>query len=166
MTADQILGLCLALGVMLLGLLGSVLPVLPGTPVVFAAALLHRLWFGEKSASLTVLVILALLMTLSIAMDLLAGFVGARKLGASWRGAVGAGVGGLIGIFFSLPGILLGPFLGAVAFEMFGGREWREASRAGLGATLGLFAGAVGKLACCLAMIGVFVASVVWHAWS
>lgn len=151
---------------MLFGLLGSVLPALPSTPVVFGAALVHRLWFGDKSASTLALVALGILMGLSIAMDLAAGFVGAKKLGATWRGAVGAGVGGLIGMFFSLPGILLGPFVGAFAFEMIGGREWREASRAGLGATLGLFAGAVGKVACCVAMIAVFLTSVLWRAWS
>ena len=70
-------------------------------------------------------------------------------------------VGGLIGLFFHIPGIVFGPFLGALSFEMIGGREWKEAARAGLGAVLGLFAGALGKLACCAAMMGLFAFNVV-----
>ncbi|MBM3821488.1 MAG: DUF456 domain-containing protein [Verrucomicrobia bacterium] len=166
MSWDQWLGLALTLGIMGVGLLGCVLPALPGTPLVFAAALAHRLWFGSASATTWVLVILGVLMAASIALDLGAGFLGAKKLGATWKGALGAGVGGLIGLFFSVPGILLGPFIGAVVFEMFAGREWKEASRAGLGAALGLLAGAVGKFACSVAMITLFAGNVVWRAWS
>ena len=70
-------------------------------------------------------------------------------------------VGGLIGLFFSLPGIILGPFLGAGLFEMMGGRPWQEATRAGFGAVLGLLLGAVGKIACCIAMMLMFAVSVV-----
>lgn len=166
MSWDQILGLVLTLGLMGVGLLGSILPGLPGTPLVFAAALAHRIWFGAESATTWVLVALGILMSLSILLDLGAGIIGAKKLGATWKGAVGAAVGGLIGLFFSVPGILLGPFIGAVTFEMISGREWKEASRAGLGAALGLLAGAVGKFACSVAMIGLFTGNVVWRAWS
>jgi len=88
---------------------------------------------------------------------------GAKRLGATWRGAAGAIIGGLVGLFFNLPGILLGPFIGAMLFEMAGGREWKAASRAGVGATLGLLAGALGKLACCIAMTGLFTMNVVYR---
>jgi hypothetical protein len=73
-------------------------------------------------------------------------------------------VGGLIGLFFNLPGILLGPFLGATAFELVGGRNFKESSRAGLGATIGLLAGVLGKLACCMAMMGLFAANVIYRS--
>jgi hypothetical protein len=66
-------------------------------------------------------------------------------------------------MFFSLPGLILGPFLGATAFELAGGRPWQESGRAGLGATLGLLAGAIGKVACCVAMMGLFGANVVYR---
>jgi len=97
-------------------------------------------------------------------MDYLVSVYGAKRFGASWRGAVGAIIGGLIGLFFNLPGILLGPFVGAALFELAGGRAWKEASRAGLGATLGLLAGTLGKLASCLAMMGGFTADVVYRS--
>ena len=100
----------------------------------------------------------------SLILDYVASVYGAKKLGATWRGVVGALVGGLIGLFFNLPGILLGPFIGAMLCELAGGREWKAASRAGVGATLGLLAGAIGKLACCLAMMGLFTVNVVYRS--
>jgi uncharacterized protein YqgC (DUF456 family) len=58
----------------------------------------------------------------------------------------------------------VGPFVGALVFEMAGGRDWKASSRAGVGATLGLLAGALGKLACCLAMMGAFTADVIYRS--
>ena len=161
MTAEQIIGLSLALFVMCVGMAGSILPGVPGTPLVVVAAIAHRLYFGTASVSNTVVVLIVLLMILSLVMDYLASMAGAKKLGATWRGVLGAVVGALIGIFFNLPGIILGPFLGAAAFEMIGGREWKEAARAGLGAVIGLFVGALGKVACCAAMMGLFAVNVI-----
>lgn len=161
MSAEQIVGLTLTLIVMSVGLLGSILPGIPSTPLVVLAALGHRLYFGQQSANNTVFVILLALLALSLVMDYVASMVGAKKLGATWRGVLGAVVGGLIGIFFALPGIILGPFLGATLFEMIGGREFQDAARAGVGAMVGLLVGAVGKLACCVAMMVLFAVNVV-----
>ena len=146
---------------MSVGVAGSVLPGIPSTPLVVLAAIGHRLYFGAASLSNWALAILVALMLVSLIMDYVASMVGAKKLGATWRGVLGAVVGGVIGIFFTLPGIILGPFIGALAFEMIGGREWKEATRAGLGAVIGLFVGALGKLACCVAMMGLFAVSVI-----
>jgi len=164
MTTEQIIGLSLALLLMCLGLAGSILPGLPSTPLVLLAAIGHKLYFGPTGAGWMVMGILAGFTALSLVMDYLASVYGAKRLGATWRGATGAIVGALIGLFFSLPGILLGPFLGALAFEMAGGRNLKESSRAGLGATLGLLAGALGKLACCLAMMGAFTVNVIYRS--
>ncbi|HPY29831.1 MAG TPA: DUF456 family protein [Verrucomicrobiota bacterium] len=161
MTWIEILGLSLALAVMLVGLVGSVVPGLPGSPLVVLAAILHRLYFGEKSVSNLVLIVLVLLMLASLGLDFLATVVGARKLGATWRGAVGAVVGGMIGLFFGLPGIILGPFLGAVLLELLGRKEFKKALQAGTGAVLGLLLGAVGKFALCVMMILLFAVNVV-----
>jgi len=103
MTAEQIIGLSLALLVMLCGLVGSVLPGLPGAPLVLVAAIAHRLYFGAASASNWVLAGIVALTLLSFAFDYLASMFGAKKLGATWRGILGAAVGGLIGIFFGFP---------------------------------------------------------------
>ena len=166
MTTEQIIGLILTLIVMFAGVAGSILPGLPGTPLVLLAAIGHKLYFGPTGTAWWVLVILGGLTVISVLVDYAASIYGAKRLGATWRGAVGAIVGALIGLFFNLPGIILGPFVGAVLFELAGGREWKEASRAGVGATLGLLAGAVGKVACCVAMIGSFTANVIYRSLS
>jgi hypothetical protein len=164
MTTVEVLGLLLALLVMGVGVAGSVLPAIPSTPLIVIAAVAHRLYFGAESASNLALGLMIGLMLFSLLLDYLASMIGARKLGATWRGVVGAVVGGLIGLFFSLPGIIIGSFLGAGLFEMMGGRPWPEATRAGFGAVLGLVFGAVGKIACCIAMIVLFTFSVVMRA--
>ena len=157
-------GLVITLLVMCLGLAGSILPGVPSTPLVLLAAIGHKLYFGAASADWWVIGILAVLTALSLVMDYLASVYGAKKLGATWRGAIGAVVGGLIGLFFNLPGVLLGPFVGATLFEMVGGRSFKESSRAGVGATIGLLAGALGKLACCVAMMGAFAVNVIYRS--
>jgi uncharacterized protein YqgC (DUF456 family) len=124
----------------------------------------HRLYFGETGPGWFVLTMLLGFTLLSIVMDYLASLYGAKKLGATWRGLWGAVAGGLIGLFFNLPGILLGPFVGATVFELSGGRDWKEASRAGLGATIGLLAGAVGKVCVCLLMMIIFTVNVIYRS--
>lgn len=164
MSADQILGLSVALLVMVIGFIGSFLPGIPSTPLVLAAAIGHKIYFRETSVGWLVMTILVAIAVVSMVMDYLASVYGAKKLGATWRGALGAVLGGIVGLFFAFPGILLGPFLGAFGFEMLGGRTWRESGKAGAGATLGLLAGALGKMAACLAMICLFAFDVIYRA--
>lgn len=161
MTTEQIIGLSLTLLVMLAGLIGSLLPVLPGTPLVLIVAIGHRLYFGDASVSNTILIILVVLTLVSLVFDFLASMLGAKKFGATWRGVTGAVIGGIIGLFFNLPGIILGPFLGAMLFEMLGGQEFKKATRAGLGATIGLLLGIVGKFSICVVMMILFATSVI-----
>jgi len=106
-----------------------------------------------------VLGILVVLALLSLAMDYAATAYGSKKMGATWRGMVGAILGLVVGLLFGPLGLVLGPLVGAIAFEMIGGRDWKEAAKAGLGTLIGLVLGAVGKLAFCVTMMGLF-------AWS
>jgi len=160
-TVEQIIGLSIALLIMLVGVVGGLVPGLPSTPFVLGAAVLHRLYFGEASASWLVLGLMTGLTLLALLLDYLASMYGAKRMGATWKGIVGALLGATVGIFFNLPGIILGPFIGATLFEMLGGREWEQATRAGVGAVVGIFVGAVGKLACCVAMMALFAVSVI-----
>lgn len=164
MTTVEIIGLSLALLVMLIGLVGSIVPGLPGTPLMLVAAIGHRLYFGAASASNLVLGILFGLTIVSVVFDFLAGVLGAKKFGATWRGALGALVGGIIGLFFSLPGIIIGPFLGAMLFEMLDGQEYRKAAKAGLGAFLGLLMGVVGKFSIGVVMTILFAVNVIYRS--
>jgi uncharacterized protein len=160
-TLEQMIGLTVALVLMSLGLIGTVVPGIPGTSLVLVVAIAHRLFFGPASLSNLFLVLLVLLTVFSMALDYLATVFGARKMGATWRGIAGAVIGAVVGLFFGPAGILLGPFVGALVFEMISGREFSDAARAGAGATLGLVVGAIGKVACCLAMIGIFAMNVI-----
>ena len=140
----------------LIGLLGTVLPVLPGLPLMFAGMLLAA-WAGDfRQIGVWTLVLLGVLVAISIAVDVLASILGAKRVGASNKALVGAGVGGLVGIFFGIPGLLAGPFLGAVVGEMAHGREWRAASKVGFGTWLGMALGAALKLALAFSMLVVF----------
>ncbi len=161
MTWEQAIGLAVALLIMSAGTVGSFVPGIPTSILLLAAAVGHRLYFGTHGPATFVLISVGVLMAFSMVMDHLAGMVGARKLGATWRGVVGALLGTVVGLFFAIPGLLLGPFVGAVLLELTGGRKWKEATRAGLGATLGLLLGAVGKLACCVASMALFTVNVV-----
>src|SRR5215469_15297825 len=123
MTTEEIIGLSVTLLVMLLAFGIGIIPGFPGPPIVLVAATGHRLWFGQHGVSGLMLICLALLTAGSVLLDFFASSYGAKKFGSTWRGVLGAFLGGLIGIFFNLPGIIIGPFLGAMVFELLGGYE-------------------------------------------
>ena len=162
----EVFGMCVAALVMLVGVLGSIIPIIPSTTLVLIAALGHKLVFGSQGSSLWVLVILGLITAFSFLIDHVATVIGAKKFGATWRGVTGAVVGGIIGLFCGLVGVLIGPFIGAVAFELAGQRNLRESSQAGIGTFVGLLAGALGKLACCMVMTGLFLFDLLFRAFS
>lgn len=146
----------IAAALIVIGLLGTFLPVLPGLPVMFAGMWLAAWADGYTRIGAGTLVVLGLLVLVAIAVDFFASLVGARRVGASNKGMLGAGVGGVLGLFFGLPGLVAGPFLGAAAGEMAHGREWREATRIGVGTWIGLLLGAVFKLGLAVAMLLLF----------
>ncbi len=156
MSWEHLLILCIASLLMLTGIIGSLIPALPSTPFVFIGALGHWFFYQEQSISLGVLVTLFIMMILSLGLDFVASVLGARKLGATWKGILGVIVGGLVGLFFGLPGIIIGPFAGAMLFELLGGTDLQTASKAGFGAVIGLLAGALGRFAFAIAMTGLF----------
>jgi hypothetical protein len=142
---------------MLAGLAGLLLPALPGMPLVFAGALAVAAADGFARVGWFPLTVIALLAVLGIVVDHAAGVLGARKAGASWWGMAGAVLGLLVGLPFGLPGIILGPGIGAVALEYARNQEFRRAAKAGGGVLLGFLVGTVLKYAIAAVMIGVLV---------
>lgn len=140
----------------LIGLLGTVLPVLPGLPVMFAGMLLAAWADDFQRIGGWTLGVLGLLLAISVAVDVLSSIFGAKRVGASNKALFGAGLGGFVGIFFGIPGLLAGPFLGAAIGEMAHGREWRDASKVGFGTWVGLALGAALKLALAFSMLAIF----------
>ena len=126
---------------------------------MFAGLLLGAWADGFQKVGWLPLVILGLLTVVSFVIDVLATAHGARRVGASWLAVVGGAVGMLAGFVFSLPGFILGPFVGAFAGEWIARRDWRRAGKVGLGTWLGMVVGAAAKLALVFTMIGIFAAA-------
>lgn len=146
-------------GFFLAGLAGSVLPGMPGPPLVFAGALVYALLTGFSPLGWPVMLTLAGLAALSQVLDYLASAYGAKRFGGSWWGISGSVLGGLIGLLlFSLPGMIVGLFAGAVLPEIFLGRKGAVASlKIGGGSLLGFLGGTFLKLVFSLLMIGIFL---------
>ena len=153
----EILLLLLAAALVGAGMTGIVVPVLPGAPLVFAGLVLAAWAEDFAHVGAFTLALLGLLAAASYVVDFLAGAFGAKRFGASPRAVWGAALGGLVGLLFGLPGILIGPFAGAVAGELSARRGWRDAGLAGVGATLGLVIGAAFKIAIAATMIGLWL---------
>jgi uncharacterized protein len=151
----------IAIILMAAGLIGTVVPVFPGTTIIFGAAVLHRIALGpERSCGWTALIGLGILMLLSYALDAGAGYMGAKRFGATRWGLAGGIIGGLTGLFFGLPGLFLGPVVGAIAGELIGGKQLVKAGRAGWGTILGTLAGVIAKIVLGLAMVAIFLTNV------
>ncbi|MGD9333224.1 MAG: DUF456 domain-containing protein [Desulfobacterales bacterium] len=153
---SQIIILILSGMLVLAGLLGLVLPAFPGGIVLFGGLLLAA--WAEQFAHVGIgtLTTLGVMTLLIYAIDFIAGALGASRFGASPRAMIGASVGAVGGLFFGIPGILLGPFIGAVLGELSVQRNLIAAGKAGIGTTIGLALGVAAKLALALSMIGLF----------
>ena len=134
----------------LAGLAGTVLPALPGLPLVFAGMLLAAWADHFTRISGWTIGLLGVLTLVSVAVDVAATARGARRVGAGKLAMWGAAIGTFAGIFFGIPGLLLGPFLGAV-------RKLAQASKVGFGTWMGLALGTALKIALAFAMLGIFV---------
>lgn len=143
--------------VVVAGLAGTVVPALPGVPLVFAGLFVVAWIDGFDTVGWGTLGVLALLTLVALVVDFVAGAAGARYAGAGARAFWGATIGAFVGLFFGIPGILLGPFFGAVLGELSGGSGWRHSGRAGVGAWLGIVVATALKLAIAFLMIGLVV---------
>ncbi len=141
---------------MLGGLVGTLVPVVPGAPIILLAAVIHKC-FLPGYVSVWTLGGLAFLALVSVVLDMACSLGGARWYGATSWGLLGSGVGALVGLFWGPVGLLMGAILGAVAGEIvFAGKPFKEAAMGGLGAGLGLLASTAGRVAICLVMIAAF----------
>jgi uncharacterized protein len=142
---------------MLVGFVGTFVPLLPGTFLILLGALLHKLLL-PASVSWWVFVWIAVFFLLSVAADIVCTLVGTKLFGGTKWGMAGAGGGAMVGMFFSLPALLLGTMLGAVAAEKLGAKRTNEeALKAGAGAAIGFIASTFARLACAVVMIGLFL---------
>lgn len=156
--------LALATILVVLGVLGTVLPVLPGVLFVFGGLFLAAWAQDFTRVGWVGLTIIGVLAALAFAADFVASLLGAKRVGASPKALIGAALGGFVGVFFGLPGILIGPFAGAVIGELFARGGFKQATKVGVGTWLGLLVAAVAKLVIAFLMIATFAAFYVLNA--
>ena len=146
----------LAAAVIVVGLVGAIVPVLPGIPLIFAGIWLIAGVDGYRHLGLGWLLGIAAVGAVGLVVDLLAGALGAKRMGASPQAVWGALIGTLIGLFFGIPGLLIGPFVGAVLGELSAGHSVLRSAHAGVSAWVGLMFGTIIKLVSSLMMVALF----------
>jgi uncharacterized protein YqgC (DUF456 family) len=142
----------------LVGLAGTVLPILPGALLIFAGLFLAAMADDFARVGMVGLGIIAALGLLSVVADFVASLLGAKRVGASPQALFGAAAGGIVGLFFGIPGMLLGPFFGAVLGEFIAKRHLVGAGRVGVGTWIGLIVAAVAKVVLGVLMVATFFA--------
>lgn len=150
----NILAMVIAVILFVLGIAGTILPMLPGIILVYAGMVVYGLLTGFESLKLDFFVLQGAATALLLGIDFIAASIGARKFQASKRAAVGAIAGAIAGLIFLGPlGILIGPFAGAVIIELIDGRNMQQAFQSGFGTIIGNIGGTLVKLMGGIAMI-------------
>jgi hypothetical protein len=158
----QILCYALAAALVVAGLVGTLLPVLPGVLLIFAGLVLAAWADGFQRVGASGLAVVGIVGLFALAVDFVGSILGARRVGASPQALAGATLGAIVGIFFGLPGLLLGPFAGAVAGELLARRGVLQAGKVGVGTWIGLLVAAIAKLVLGFAMVALFLAFYFW----
>ena len=155
--------LVIAIVLVAVGLVGVVVPAVPGIMLIFAGLLLAA-WSDEfVRVGVPTMVLLGVLTVATYFVDVAMMALGMRRLGTTKRAMAGAALGALAGLFFGLPGLIVGPFAGAMIGEFTANADWRVAGRAGLAAWIGFLLGTLTKVALAFAMVGIFLAA--WMVW-
>ncbi len=145
----------------LVGVAGTVLPALPGVPLIFGGVLLAA-WIDDfQRISVVTVVVLAVLAGIGIVIDYIAAAISAKRAGASKEGIIGAAIGTVAGVFTGLWGLLFMPLLGAAVGEFLAHKDAFRAGKVGAATWFGLLVGTAIKLAIAFTMVGVFIAALV-----
>lgn len=158
MDVMNIIWVAIALVMMFLGLAGTLIHLVPGTPLIYAGYLFYGFASGWKYYGIAAMILWGVVTGLTVLLDFYVGAIGAKKYGGTRWGIIGSIVVGIIGlVFFSFPGLIIGTFAGAVAGELVTGRPHAQAFKAGWGALVGFLAGVLVKIVVGIIMIGTFI---------
>jgi len=147
----------LSIVLMIVGAAGIVLPALPGVPLMYAGMFIAA-WIDDfQRIGWVALTVLGVLTAIAVLVDFAASVLGVKRVGASRQAVWGTLIGTVVGMFFGFAGLVLGPFIGAVAGEFAAHGGVAQAGRVGIATWVGLIFGTLGKLAIACSMIGIFV---------
>ena len=149
----------LAVAMIVVGVVGTVLPALPGAVLVFGGIALAAWIDGFTEISGWTVGVVAVLTVLAFAADYVAALLGAKKAGASRLAIAGAAIGTLAGVFTGFVGLLFMPLLGAAIGEYVADRDMMRAGKVGVATWIGLLLGTAAKVALVFTMVGIFVAA-------
>jgi uncharacterized protein YqgC (DUF456 family) len=139
------------------GLAGVVLPAVPGTILIFAGLWLAAWADGFTRVSGVTIGVVGILAAATYLVDIVMMALGMKHLGTSRRAMAGAAAGTILGLFLGVPGLIIGPFLGAVLGELTAHHDLARAGRAGIAAWIGFVLGMAVKLGLAFAMVGLFL---------
>jgi uncharacterized protein YqgC (DUF456 family) len=152
----------LAVVMVIVGLIGVVMPAIPGHMLILAGLIVGAWANGFTRVGVWTLVVLGIIALASYGVDFVAVALGAKRLGASPRAMTGAALGTIAGLFFGLPGVIVGPFVGAVIGELTTNRDLAKAGKAGVAAWIGFAIGTAVKVALAFLMIGIFLVALIF----
>jgi uncharacterized protein YqgC (DUF456 family) len=144
----------------IVGLLGVILPFLPGIPVAWLGLFIYAIGTDWERISVTTIIVFAALTVFALLLDYIAPLLGAKKYKAGKWGIIGASIGLLLGIIiFQMWGIILGPLLGALIGELAAGKPADQAFKSAFGTLVGFLFGSLMKVVLILVMAGFFIVS-------
>jgi uncharacterized protein YqgC (DUF456 family) len=154
--------------VMLLGIAGTIIPIMPGATLILGAALVHRFVLArDNSIGWKAIAVLIVLYGVSIAVDFASSAMGAKRFGASRLAMIGSVIGAFVGIFLGPFGIILGPLGGALIGEVLAQRSQQNVGKTikvGYGTFVGTIVGIIGRMSVAVLMVATFVvATTVWR---
>jgi uncharacterized protein YqgC (DUF456 family) len=144
------------------GLAGAILPMLPGIPMLFGGIWLAAAVDNYQHLGKWWLLAIGLLGAVGVITDFVASTLGAKRVGATPRALWGAGAGTLLGMFFGIPGLIFGPFAGALLGELASGTSVLRSTHVGVATWLGLLFGTLLKLVISCMMIGLFAVALLF----
>ena len=156
----DILLIVLAILLLIGGIAGCILPVLPGSPLAYAGLLLLHLTDRIHFSTTQLVVWLIVVIVLQV-VDYITPLLGNKYSGGTSFGNRGCVAGTLLGLFFMPWGIVLGPFIGAVAGEMLGGSDFPHAIRPGIGTLFGFLVGTLLKVIVCFYFLVQGIAAII-----
>jgi uncharacterized protein YqgC (DUF456 family) len=165
-TGVHILLYVAAAALIVVGLIGAIVPALPGIPLIFGGIWLIAAVDHYQHLGLWWLLAVAGVGAVGLTLDLFAGALGAKRVGASKQAVWGALAGTVIGVFFGLPGLFLGAFFGAVLGELSAGNSVLRSTHVGVSAWVGLIFGSIIKLVSSVTMLALFGAGWWWNRGS